>query len=193
MTDSQLIDSLKKDNETGFVIIYHRFYRQLFFFILKYIKEEDVAEEILSDVFVKVWYRRMDFPTLESLRAFVYISAKNASLNAIRDKRSMGVQEPLSNYEDLLIDDKDAFSNMIHAELIHTIFMEVEKLPEKQKEVFNLTYLEDKTVEEIADELGMSPAAVYTNRSRAINTVRQLLKVKNTLILFAFLSFIGEK
>src|SRR5690606_5073783 len=112
------------------------------------------------------------FPTMENLRAFVYISAKNASLNTIRAKRSKGIHESLSDYEDLLVDDKDAFSNLIHAELVHAIFTEVEKLPEKQKEVFNLTFLEDKTVEEIAEELAMSPSAVYTNRSRAINTIR---------------------
>lgn len=193
MTDSQLIDSLKGDDQTGFVTIYHRFYKQLFFFILKYIKEADVAEEIVADVFVKVWNRRMDFPTMENLRAFVYISAKNASLNTIRAKRSKGIHESLSDYEDLLVDDKDAFSNLIHAELVHAIFTEVEKLPEKQKEVFNLTFLEDKTVEEIAEELAMSPSAVYTNRSRAINTIRHLLKTKNTLALFAFLSFVGQK
>ncbi|MEJ5148307.1 MULTISPECIES: RNA polymerase sigma factor [unclassified Sphingobacterium] len=193
MTDSQLIDSLKGDDQTGFVIIYHRFYKQLFFFILKYIKEADIAEEIVADVFVKVWDRRMNFPTMENLRAFVYISAKNASLNTIRAKRSKGIHESLSDYEDLLVDDKDAFSNLIHAELVHAIFTEVEKLPEKQKEVFNLTFLEDKTVEEIAEELAMSPSAVYTNRSRAINTIRHLLKTKNTLALFAFLSFVGQK
>ena len=193
MTDSQLIDSLKGDDQTGFVAIYHRFYKQLFFFILKYIKEADVAEEIVADVFVKVWDRRMDFPTMENLRAFIYISAKNASLNTIRAKRSKGIHESLSDYEDLLVDDKDAFSNLIHAELVHAIFTGVEKLPEKQKEVFNLTFLEDKTVEEIAEELAMSPAAVYTNRSRAINTIRHLLKTKNTLALFAFLSFVGQK
>lgn len=193
MTDSQLIDSLKGDDQAGFVAIYHRFYKQLFFFILKYIKEADVAEEIVADVFVKVWDRRMNFPTMENLRAFIYISAKNASLNTIRAKRSKGIHESLSDYEDLLVDDKDAFSNLIHAELVHAIFTEVEKLPEKQKEVFNLTFLEDKTVEEIAEELAMSPAAVYTNRSRAINTIRHLLKTKNTLALFAFLSFVGQK
>jgi len=90
------------------------------------------------------------------------------------------------------MEDGDAFSKIIHAELVHAIFSEVEKLPERQKEVFNLTYLEDKTVEEIADELEMSPAAVYTNRSRAISTIRTLLKAKNALILFAFLSFVGK-
>lgn len=192
MTDSQLIDSLKEDNQTGFVAIYHKYYKQLLFFVLRYLKEVDVAEEIVADVFVKVWSRRSDFHSMESLRAFIYITAKHASLNAIRDKRTKGIQEPLSNYEDLLTDDCDAFSKMIHAELVHAIFNEVEKLPEKQKEVFNLTYLEDKTVEEIADQLQMSPAAIYTNRSRAVSTIRGLLGAKDALTLIAFLSFVSK-
>ncbi|HAT91884.1 MAG TPA: hypothetical protein DCS36_05715, partial [Sphingobacterium sp.] len=162
------------------------------FFILGYLKENRVAEEIVADVFVKVWERRSDFYTMENLKAFIYISAKNASLNVIRSERSKGIHESLTNYEDLLVDDRDVFSKMIHAELIHSIFIEVGKLPEKQREVFNMTYLEDKTVEEIAEELQMSPTAVYTNRSRAIHTIRTLLGTKNALTLLAFLSLVGE-
>ncbi|WET71501.1 sigma-70 family RNA polymerase sigma factor [Sphingobacterium sp.] len=192
MTDSQLIDSLKTDGQEGFVAIYRKFYKQLLFFILGYLKENRVAEEIVADVFVKVWERRSDFLTMENLKAFIYISAKNASLNVIRSERSKGIHESLTNYEDLLADDRDVFSKMIHAELIHSIFIEVGKLPEKQREVFNMTYLEDKTVEEIAEELQMSPTAVYTNRSRAIHTIRTLLGTKNALTLLAFLSLVGE-
>ncbi|MDR0261789.1 MAG: sigma-70 family RNA polymerase sigma factor [Sphingobacterium sp.] len=192
MTDSQLIDSLKTDGQEGFVAIYRKFYKQLLFFILGYLKENRVAEEIVADVFVKVWERRSDFHTMENLKAFIYISAKNASLNVIRSERSKGIHESLTNYEDLLADDRDVFSKMIHAELIHSIFIEVVKLPEKQREVFNMTYLEDKTVEEIAEELQMSPTAVYTNRSRAIHTIRTLLGTKNALTLLAFLSLVGE-
>lgn len=192
MTDSQLIDGLKTDDQEGFVAIYHKFYRQLLFFILGYLKENNVAEEIVADVFVKVWERRYDFHTMENLKAFLFISAKNASLNAIRAARSKGVHESLTKYEDLLIDDRDAFSKMIHAELIHAIFMEVGRLPEKQREVFNMTYLEDKTVEEIAEELHMSPAAVYTNRSRAVHTLKTILGAKNALTLLTFLSLVVE-
>ncbi|MNK13117.1 ECF RNA polymerase sigma factor SigW [compost metagenome] len=192
MTDSQLIDSLKKDGQEGFVAIYRKFYKQLLFFILGYLKENRTAEEIVADVFVKVWERRSDFQTIENLKAFIYISAKNSSLNVIRSERSKGIHESLTNYEDLLADDRDVFSKMIHAELINSIFIEVGKLPEKQREVFNMTYLEDKTVEEIAEELQMSPTAVYTNRSRAIHTIRTLLGTKNALTLLAFLSLVGE-
>lgn len=192
MTDSQLIDSLKADNQAGFVAIYHKYYKQLLFFILRYLKEVDVAEEIVADVFVKVWSLRTDFHSMEALRAFLYIAAKNASLNAIRAKRTMGIREPLSNYEDLLADDRDAFSKMIHAELLHAIFSEVQKLPEKQREVFNLSYLEDKTVEEISDQLKISPAAVYTNRSRALSRLKELLNSKGALSLMAFLSMVSD-
>lgn len=192
MTDSQLIDSLKTDGQEGFVAIYRKFYKQLLFFILGYLKENRVAEEIVADVFVKVWERRSDFHTMENLKAFIYISAKNASLNVIRSERSKGIHESLTNYEDLLADDRDVFSKMIHAELINSIFIEVGKLPEKQREVFNMTYLEDKTVEEIAEELQMSPTAVYTNRSRAIHTIRTLLGTKNALTLLVFFSLVGE-
>ena len=192
MTDSQLIDSLKTDGQEGFVAIYRKFYKQLLFFILGYLKENRVAEEIVADVFVKVWERRSDFHTMENLKAFIYISAKNASLNVIRSERSKGIHESLTNYEDLLADDRDVFSKMIHAELINSIFIEVGKLPEKQREVFNMTYLENKTVEEIAEELQMSPTAVYTNRSRAIHTIRTLLGTKNALTLLVFFSLVGE-
>lgn len=192
MTDSQLIDGLKTDDQAGFVAIYRRFYKQLLFFILGYLKEDSVAEEIVADVFVKVWERRSDFHTMENLKAFIYISAKNASLNVIRAERSKGVHESLTKYVDLLADDRDVFAKMIHTELIHAIFMEVGRLPEKQREVFNMTYLEDKTVEEIAEELQMSPAAVYTNRSRAVHALKVILGAKNALILLVFLSLVAE-
>lgn len=192
MTDSQLIDSLKEDGQAGFVAIYHRYYKQLLFFISRYVNDTDAAEEIVADVFVKLWSRRLDFHSMDSLRAFLYIVAKNASLNVIRTNRSRGIQEPLSAYEDMLMDDQDVFSDMIYAELIHAIFNEVEKLPEKQRAVFNLTFIEDKTVEEIAEQLQISPAAVYTNRSRAISTIKDLLGSKDALTIFAFLTLIDK-
>jgi RNA polymerase sigma-70 factor (ECF subfamily) len=75
---------------------------------------------------------------------------------------------------------------MIQIELIQAIFEEVERLPQKQKQVFNLTYFEDKTAEEIAKQLNISVASVYTNRSRALSTLRLIFKSKNDLLALAF-------
>ena len=192
MDISENIEKLRNSEQEGFVAIYHHFYKPLLFFINGYLKSSARAEEILADVFMKVWTRRTDFQSFDSLRAFLYISAKNASLNVLREKKSTYAHVSLSEIEDLLSEDQDAFTHLIEVELIQSIFEEVEKLPERQRLVFNMTYLEDKTVEEIADTLKMTPSAVYANRSRAVHTIRLFFNRKASLAslpLFVFSAF----
>ncbi|QBQ42093.1 sigma-70 family RNA polymerase sigma factor [Sphingobacterium psychroaquaticum] len=187
MSESILVENLRKGSQEGFVAVYHYFYKTLNFFVLRYLKNAEQAEEILADVFMKVWTRRTDFESAESLRAFLYIAAKHASLNAIRDQKKDFLSIPVTEIQELLSEDSDVFTKMVHVELIQAIFMEAERLPERQKEVFKMTYQEDKTVDEIAEALAISPDAVYTNRSRAVSTLRHLLKAKNALLFTAFL------
>lgn len=186
-TRSKIIQDLKSDNQEGFVAVYDKFYNPLFYFILGYVKNREVAEEILADVFVAVWKHRMGFKSLENLRAFIYVSAKNASLNSLRSKKQHISIESIADYEDIISEDKDMFAQMIYLELLQSVFEEVERLPAKQREVFNLTFLEDKTVEEIAQQLNMSPSSVYTNRFRAIQSLRLSLKIDTLLSLLVFL------
>lgn len=192
MTESTLIENLRSDSQEGFVAIYDRFYTPLLYFISKYVKKTEVAEEILADVFVTVWNRRMDFQTMDNLQAFLYISAKNASLNTLRTPNRIAYLESITAFEHLLVEDKDTFTQMTYVELLQSILEEVERLPERQKEVFKLTYLEDKTVEEIAQQLEMSPTAVYTNRSRAVSSLRLILKSKSDVVLIAFSFLINQ-
>ncbi len=192
MTESAYIENLKSNNREGFVAIYNKFYTPILYFITRYVKSAELAEEVLADVFVAVWNRRMEFETYDGLRAFLYVAAKNASLNTIRSNKKYSLLEPISDFEHVLITDKDAFSQMVHVELIQSIFEDVNRLPVKQRDVFNLTYLEDKTVEEISELLNMSATAVYANRSRAIQTLRLSLKAKNHVFLLAFSVLIGQ-
>lgn len=192
MTESTYIDNLKSNDRDGFVVIYNKFYTQLLCFILRYVKKTEVAEEIIADVFVGVWKRRMEFQTLDGLRAYLYVSAKNASLNSIRSNRKHSALESIADFEHVLVEEKDTFSEMIHVELIQSIFEDIEKLPVKQRDVFNLTYLEDKTVEEISELLNMSATAVYANRSRAVQALRLSLKTKDQVILLIFAILIGQ-
>lgn len=180
-----LINSLRDGEEEGLVGIYRLYNRQLLFFAKKYVGDYQVAEEIVGDVFVKVWERRASFSNLDRLRAFLYIATKNRCLNVLRDTNIHERIDDVANYEELLYDDTDIFTKIVRTELLKRIFDEVEKLPAKQREVFNKTFLEDKTIEEIGEELGMAAQAVYTNRSRALTTLRQNLRLKDFLLLVA--------
>lgn len=187
--DVQLINNLKKNSQEGFEVIYNKFYSPLLYFVLGYVKSIEVAEEILTDVFLVVWNRKNDFNSLDNLRAFLYISAKNASLNSLRAIKNKPQMEPISQFEEMLSNDRTVFNKIIELELVELVLKEVSLLPNKQKDVFNLSFIEDKTVEEIAEELNMSISAVYTNRSRAISTLKLSFQSNNT-VLFTFLTLL---
>lgn len=185
--DVVLMDSLHHDEDKGLVGIYRLYYKQILFFAQKYVKNYQVAEEIVTDVFVKLWERRTAFTSLDSVRAFLYIATKNRCLNQLRGKKYHEAIDDVANYEDLLYDDTDVFTKIIRTELLHMVYSAVQKLPQKQQEVFNMTFLEDKTVEDIGKEMNMTPHAVYTNKSRALATLRRNLQIRDVLFLLVII------
>lgn len=186
--DALLINSLQNGEEGGLEGIYRLYSKQLLFFAQKYIKNYQIAEEIVADVFVKLWERRVSFSSLDRIRTFLYIVTKNKCLNQLRGTNRCESIDDVDNYEELLYEDLDAFAKIVRAELLKMIYNEVQKLPEKQREVFNKTFLEDKTIEEISKEMNMAPQAVYTNKSRALTALRQSPRLKDALLLLALIS-----
>src|SRR5690606_32688260 len=167
----------------------YRLYRQpLLFFVIQYVGNREVAEDIVADVFVKAWNVRHNLRCEDSLRAYLYVMAKNASLNYLRRPQAISLEDVPASFEDRLLEDEDILGNILRAELIKSIMEEVDKLPQKQKEVFQFTFLEDLSVEEISIKLKMSVTAVYTNRSRAVSTLRQMLTKKGITLTFSLLN-----
>ncbi len=166
----------------------YRLYRQpLLFFVIRYVGSREVAEDIVSDVFVKAWNARTNLRRIDSLRAYLYVMAKNASLNYLRRPQAMSLEDVPADFEETLLEDDDIFGNILRTELIKSIMEEVDRLPLKQQEVFRYTFLEDMSVEEISEKLQLSATAVYANRSRAIATLRELLMKKGLVVTFSLL------
>jgi RNA polymerase sigma-70 factor (ECF subfamily) len=76
-----IIRELKQGNQLAI-----RFYAQLCLFADSFVKDQLVAEDIVSDVFIKLWNKANDFSSLTAIKAFLYISTKNASLNYINQR-----------------------------------------------------------------------------------------------------------
>ncbi len=180
---TQLI-RLREGNESVMNDLFTRYHRSLLYFAKSILQSQEVAEEIVSDSFVKLWKARASFQTMDNVKAFLYIATKNASLNHLKAASSRIHFE--YEYSNLLVNsDPDSYAKIIRAELLQVIYDEVAKLPEKPREVFKLTFFEDLTTEEICDRLGMTAAAVFTNRSRAIEFLRKVFKNKELLFLFS--------
>ena len=184
-----MIDNLRNGKESGLIAIYNLYKRSLLYFSSQFVDRE-TAEEIVSDMFVKVWQLRKDFETEQKLKAFLYISTKNACFNHLRKPQTRWNMEDISSWNDILFEDAEVYTKIIQAELLEQIHREVAKLSQKQRDVFNMTYLEGMTVEEIGKKLQISPTAVYVHRTRMIGFLRNSIKIKDALyILFFVLAF----
>src|SRR5690606_7164495 len=106
------LHSLRNGDEGGLISVYRIYYKRLLFFAQKYVKDYQIAEEVVGDVFVKVWERRTSFSSLNRLRAFLYIATKNRCLNALRDTNAHGYIDDVADYEEHLYEDTDVFTKI---------------------------------------------------------------------------------
>lgn len=179
ITPSAFLDAQQLD------ALFKRYHRSLLYFAKSMVRDQETAEELVADSFVKLWRRRENFENDDKLKAFLYIATKNACLNHLNSAHARRAfdGEALDVLQSV---DPDSYAQIVRAELMQQIYDEVMKLPEKQREVFRLTFFEELDTDEIAERLGMTPTAIFANRSRATDTLRKVFK-NNKLWLCLFL------
>ncbi|WP_144043740.1 sigma-70 family RNA polymerase sigma factor [Sphingobacterium cellulitidis] len=168
------------------------------YFAFSIVKDKSVAEEIVSDSFVKLWTGREKVSTESGIKAFLYISTKNACLDHINLLKNKVVHD-YEILDELTSPNEDILTKMIQIELIKLIVEEVEKLPKQQARIFKMTYFEQKETDEICDELGLSSSSIYFARSKALATLKKAFGFKRnpnfqefTFILFLISDFLIE-
>ena len=189
MNDFALIEELGKGDEKALKKIFLRFEKPVSVFVYQLVKNREVAEEIVGDVFMKVWDKRRDFVSVEKLRSFLYVASRNACYNYLKStKKILVMEEPLEFVGDLSNQEDDVLKKIIRIELLHAIFEKAAKMPAKQRAIFNMIFRENYTVEEVCEKLTISPAAVYTNRSRAVQYLKSALGISD-LTFFMLIAF----
>lgn len=162
-------------------VLFKQYNRSLLFFAKSMVRSQEVAEEIVADSFVKLWQRKDSFASEDKVKAFLYIATKNACINHVQSAYARQVHDGEA-VDSLTSLDPDTLAQIIRAELMQQVYDEIDRLPEKQREVFRLSYLEDLTTEEICERLQMSATAVFANRSRAVDALRKVFKDKELWI-----------
>lgn len=174
-------------------VLFKQYHRSLLYFAKSMVREQETAEELVADSFVKLWQLRETFEDAGKVKAFLYIATKNACLNHVNSvhARQTFDGEVLEVLQSM---DPNSYAQIVRAELLQQIYDEVMMLPDKQREVFRLTYFEDQTTEEICKRLQMTATAVFANRSRAIEALRKIFKDKELwLCLFVLQEIIQKK
>nr|WP_262916102.1 RNA polymerase sigma-70 factor [Pedobacter montanisoli] len=163
---------LDKGQVTAFADFYTRFFKKLLIESDKYVKDIHIAEEIVQDVFVKIWERSEDLSQIKSIKSYLYRSVINLSINYINRQKNLEHhhQKMLSEFTEEqaeVIDEEN--------ELIVMLFDEIEKLPSKCREIFKMNRFEKLKYREIALKLDLSERTVENHIANALKILRDAM------------------
>ena len=170
----ELLSSFKKGDKDAFSQIFNHFYQPLCYFGQRIIGDDAGTEDIVQDVFVRLWQKYRDFETIESLKSFLYVSVKNACFNSLE---SNVVKLKHQSYVTANGGDEETtiLHSLIRAEVLRQVFDAVETLPEQCRKVIKMTFEEGKKPKEIAEELGITISTVNNQKMRGISLLKDRL------------------
>lgn len=182
MTEIEIIVGLRKGDQRSYETLYNKFYRRIRFFADQYVNDLEIAHELTVEAFITLWRKRCDFDTVNNIKAFLFITVKNACLNHLKHLK----RKKQAHDEILYATDKDSdyiLDDAITADILSHIFRESGALSGKSKHIFHLHYVEGLTYKEIAHQLQISVENVRVQHANALQALRLVLKKKGLLLL----------
>jgi RNA polymerase sigma-70 factor (family 1) len=176
---SQLqLEIAAKNSTTAFEELYLRFYKILHQFAFRVIKSDHIAEEIVSDVFVQLWKKRVELDSINNLRVFLYVAVKNQSLTYLyksRRENTCWIEEfSTETNSSSFVDDPEQL--MIANELQLKYMQAINKLPPKCKAVFKLIKEDGLKYSDAAKILNLSVKTIENQMGIALKKVTLSLK-----------------
>lgn len=176
---NQLIRAIAIYNcERSFREFFNIFYPELFETSVYYVKNNLIAEEIVSELFVKLWLKRESLPAIKNIRAYLFVSTKRLSLNYLRQKQLP--QLYLNDIDtELCVNLRNPEDQMLSEEELLKIKNAIENLPEKCRLVFLLVKEKGLKYKEVASALDISEKMVEKHISTALKKLRKELTDKS--------------
>jgi RNA polymerase sigma-70 factor (family 1) len=166
-------DRFRQGDGSAFKVLYDQYFPMLYLTILKYVERRDIAEDIVTNAFIKLYDRRAAMRDPDHVYAFLYVAARNEAIDHHRDlrrqraARAAQVQLVGGEYHDPRDPELDRERWMVK------ILQAIELLPPARRKIFRMHYFEDLPIREIANRLDLTETTVRNQRNRALIFLRQ--------------------
>ena len=170
---------LKRNDQAALETLFERYYSQLCKFTSIYLNDYSKAEELIADLFIKVWDKRATLE-VKSLKRYLFVSARNTALNEIQ--RAKPDTARIDDHEEsLFISDEclNPYELMSSRESYKEIIDLIHQLPERQREVLLMSRLEMFEKSTISEVLGITIRTVETLLYQAVKNLRTLISRPN--------------
>ena len=186
--ERELLSLLKQGNEQAFEKIYKSYSSHLFGNVFKMVKSETTTQEILQDVFIKIWSNRASIDLDKSFRSYLFRIAENKVYDFFRKaSRDKKIQAQLFA---TATEEYEHIETMIHKKENDLLLKRaIDSLSPQRQQIFRLIKLDNKSYEEVSRQLGISVSTISDHIVKANKAIREFIFTHNdmTIIVFCFL------
>lgn len=190
INDEDLCKRIKSGEKDAYQILFEKYAPRIYNFSLTYLKNRDDAEELVQNVFLKIWEKRNSLDATQNLKSFIFKIAVNTIYDFIRRKN---IEHAYEDYARLNFKPNENYTwhSVIFEEMKNNLDKLVLQLPEQQQKIFQLSKLEGLTNKEISQKLKLSKRTVENHLYRALTFLKKHFKNESFLTLLFLYLFCG--
>ena len=187
-SDLELLQLLAEGNEKAFKTLFDTYRNRLFYYISSFIKSEQVAEELVMDVFMKIWTGRELAAQINNFDAFLFRIAHNKSIDFLRSAAKDSRLKELLWEEIQVASGEQADTSLLIKEYEEKSREAISLLSPQRKKVYNLSREQDLAHDQIAEQLSISKATVNNHIVEARRFIRSYLSKNLDLTMIVFMA-----
>jgi len=178
--DVELVARIRAGDVVAFEYVFRRYVPLLCEIAYRYVAVRDIAQELVQDVFLRIWENRGELAIQESLRVYLYAAVRHRAVNHLKhervERRVVDTAPAAGEHPGMGGASISAEEELLNAERRQLIEMAIEDLPERQRMVFRLRWEHHLSYAEIGSIMGLSQKGVESARARAIQSLQKKLQ-----------------
>lgn len=188
ISDPELVEKLRQGDLDAFDEVFKKYGDRLFGFAMSYLKSKEETEGLVQNVFLKIWENKKNLKKESSLKSYLFTIAYHEMCQIFRKKQmheKFLSDRGATNYSGVNLDEQIEYKATL--EQVEKL---IEKLPEKQRVIFEKSRKEGKSTKEIAEEMNLAPGTVDNQISAALKFLRKHVSESNFALLLFYFIFI---
>lgn len=181
--ERELLSLVTKGNEQAFTDIVDHYWQRIYSVSLTFVKSTHVAEDIVQEVFLKVWEKRAILAGVENFSGWLYIIARNTIISFLRKKEPLLIGHG-NLFPDMPNTQEASDTSLQLKQLQEIINRGLGHLPEQQQRIYRMSREQGLSHEEICEQLGLARSTVKNSLVKALNFLRQYLRQQVDPYLF---------
>lgn len=179
---SKLWDEVCSGNQKAYATLHRQLYPALFSYVRGIVRDEDLANDLLQDMFVKLWMKKTFIGPIGNVKSYFFTTIRSLALNHIRQSKLQNKKLENLAFADIQFSAEELnFEREEGLERTRTISLALEKLPERQREILYLRFYEGMDYDQIVTVTGIKYQSVLNHIHRAVQRLREDFRYESDL------------